>query len=325
MKKFLYLLILPFLAACGVGQGMNGFDGNQGLAEETLGAAETPERQRGSRGEGREGRGGPRGGADLLFGGPRFYIGAPFMLDNVQYVPAENWNYNETGIAGIMPVDLNGASTTNGERVNTNAMIATSKVLPLPSIVRVTNLENNQSVILRVNNRGPFVNSRIMDVSPAAARRLGMTGQTRVRVEIMPDESRTVRDLSIANQGGPTAVPVAAPAVTVAPMAAAGTEGIVTVAPVAAATITGAIPAGGTGPFTVQAGAYFSQESANGIARQISNIGSAVVNEENGMFKIQFRGLTQEQARHVIQRLRTEHHLAPGLIRNGRWINADSI
>ena len=320
MKKFLCLLVLPALAACAGSESADDIvKGPIGLTEESLSERESSGTES-TRGTSRR----ERAERDLIFGGPRYYIGSPYMLDNVQYTPIENFGYSETGIAGIMPVDLDDHSTTNGERVNTRAMIGTSKTLPLPSIVRITNLSNDQSAVIRINNRGPFVNSRFMDVSPAVARRIGMTGQTRVRVEILEEESRKVKELTPGSEspaGGPVS---AGPAGTdgTAVMARDASGGVV---PMAMSDSSTYVAGGGTGPFTVQAGAYFSQESANGISRQISNVGHSEVIQEGGMFKIQFRGLSPDQARGVIQRLRSEHNLAPGLIRDGRWVNADSI
>jgi len=291
MKKLLLLGLTPFiLAACG---GMGGITGGPGgLQEETLSGTMMAEFAPPPAAA-------PAGDAahqNLLFAGPRYVIGSPYRIEDVQYTPAENFNYDETGIAGIMPVDLNGAPTTNGEVVDISAMVGTSKVLPLPSIVRVTNLDNGTSVVLRINNRGPFVNTRLMDVSPAAARRLGMTGQTRVRVQILENESRRVRDLTLAASGE-------APAVETH----------------------GAATAGAGGPFTVQIGAFHSEDSANSIANRVSRISHATVIFEDGMHKIRMPNLSADEARRAIQRLRSEENMAPGLLRDGRWVNADSI
>ncbi|MBR4860074.1 MAG: septal ring lytic transglycosylase RlpA family protein, partial [Alphaproteobacteria bacterium] len=121
--------------------------------------------------------------------------------------------YNQTGIAGIIPTELNGTKTSNGEVFDANQLLATSKTLPLPTIVRVTNLDNGQSVVVRVNNRGPFVNTRIMDLSPAAAQRIGLNGQGKIQVQVMPNESTAVKNATL----GATAP--AQPAVVAAPVA----------------------------------------------------------------------------------------------------------
>ena len=78
---------------------------------------------------------------------------------------------------------------TNGEIFDASQMVATSKTLPLPTIAKVTNLDNGESVVVRVNNRGPFVNTRIMDLSPAAAEKIGLNSQAKVQVQVLTEQS----------------------------------------------------------------------------------------------------------------------------------------
>ena len=179
MKKFLHLIALPLvLAACqGMGTGTMKGDNAGAPSEESLNGTMSNEYsdtgvETATASE----------GSNLVYAGPKYYIGVPYKIGDTEYSPAEDWTYNQTGIAGIVPVDLDGVSTSNGEKFDVNAMVATSKTLPLPSIVRITNLDSGMSAVVRVNNRGPFVNNRLMDVSPAVARKLGMTGQTKVQV-----------------------------------------------------------------------------------------------------------------------------------------------
>ena len=93
--------------------------------------------------------------------------------------------YREEGIASWYGKDFHGRKTANGETYNMFAMTAAHKLLPLGTTVRVTHLKNGRSIIVRVNDRGPFVGSRIIDLSYAGAKELGMlgTGTARVRVE----------------------------------------------------------------------------------------------------------------------------------------------
>lgn len=104
--------------------------------------------------------------------------------------------YKERGIASWYGKKFHGRQTSNGERYNMYAMTAAHKTLPLPSYVRVTNLQNGRRVILRVNDRGPFVNSRIIDLSYSAAQKLDMvkSGTALVEVEVVePGAGRRVR------------------------------------------------------------------------------------------------------------------------------------
>ena len=133
----------------------------------------------------------------LMAAAPKYYIGNAYKVDDVQYIPSEDFTYNQTGIAGIIPTELNGQKTTNGEVFDASQMVVTSKTLPLPTIAKVTNLDNGNSVIVRVNNRGPYVNTRIMDLSPAAADKLGMNSQAKVQVQVLTEPSLRVKNATI--------------------------------------------------------------------------------------------------------------------------------
>ena len=128
-----------------------------------------------------------------------YKVGNPYEVDGKWYYPREDYSYNEVGVASWYGEDFHNGITANGERYDMHAMTAAHKTLPLPSIVKITNLENGRSVILRVNDRGPFVANRIIDVSRYAAEKLGFhaKGTTRVRVEIMPKESKELKQAMI--------------------------------------------------------------------------------------------------------------------------------
>lgn len=93
----------------------------------------------------------------------------------------------EVGVASFYAETLHGRTTANGERYDKQALTAAHPTLPFGSRVRVTNLRNGQSVVVRINDRGPFVEKRVIDLSYAAARKLGFIdqGTTRVRVEVL--------------------------------------------------------------------------------------------------------------------------------------------
>jgi len=122
----------------------------------------------------------------------RYKVGKPYQIKGTWYHPEEDFGYEEVGMASWYGRRFHGRSTANGERYDMNAMTAAHRTLPLPSIVRVTNLSNGRSVKLRVNDRGPFAKQRIIDVSRRAAQELGFKnkGVTRVRVEILAEESQ---------------------------------------------------------------------------------------------------------------------------------------
>ncbi|MGK9066668.1 septal ring lytic transglycosylase RlpA family protein [Stutzerimonas chloritidismutans] len=110
----------------------------------------------------------------------------PYTVLGKTYYPInDSRNYKATGTASWYGTKFHGQPTANGEKYDLYGMSAAHKTLPLPSYVRVTNLDNNRSVILRVNDRGPFYSDRIIDLSFAAAKKLGYaeTGTARVKVE----------------------------------------------------------------------------------------------------------------------------------------------
>lgn len=121
-----------------------------------------------------------------------FRLGEPYHINGVRYTPQMDWDYDEQGRASWYGKPFHGRQTANGEVYDQNELTAAHQTLPLPSIVRVTNLENGRSLVLRVNDRGPFVGGRILDVSRRAAQILKFKdqGTTRVRVEVLEKESR---------------------------------------------------------------------------------------------------------------------------------------
>src|SRR3990170_3920862 len=109
----------------------------------------------------------------------------PYTVMGRQYVPlADARGYRERGVASWYGRKFHGRQTSNGETYDMHAMTAAHKTLPLPSYVRVRNLENGRSAIVRVNDRGPFLNNRIIDLSYAAASKLGIAGTGTGLVEV---------------------------------------------------------------------------------------------------------------------------------------------
>lgn len=132
-----------------------------------------------------------------------YKIGDPYQVNGITYRPQENYNYKEVGIASWYGPDFHKGLTANGETYNMHALSAAHRTLPLPSVVKVTNLENGKTVVVRVNDRGPFVNNRIIDLSKTAADKLGFldSGTAKVKVEIMADESKALKKKILAAGG----------------------------------------------------------------------------------------------------------------------------
>lgn len=109
----------------------------------------------------------------------------PYQIRGRWYRPAEDAAYEEIGLASWYGAQFNGRPTASGERFDMNALTAAHKTLPLPGLVEVTNLSNGRSAVLRLNDRGPFTEGRIIDLSRGAAETLGLlaqgVGEVRVR------------------------------------------------------------------------------------------------------------------------------------------------
>ncbi len=158
-----------------------------------------------------------------------YKIGSPYRVGSVWYYPREDFHLDETGIASWYGPNFNEYRTANGEIFNQNLLTAAHRTLQLPCLARVTNLENGRSIIVRINDRGPFEHGRILDLSRRAAELLGFINQgtARIRLQVLPKESEmlaedakrgedtthmTVADLDqqIANQTGRSYQSVAA-------------------------------------------------------------------------------------------------------------------
>lgn len=118
-------------------------------------------------------------------GGGTYRVGRPYTIAGRVYTPEENINYREEGMASWYGDDFHGRYTANGEIFDMDSISAAHPTLPMPSYVRVTNLRNKKSVVVRVNDRGPYANDRIIDLSRRTAQLLGFHGHgvARVRVE----------------------------------------------------------------------------------------------------------------------------------------------
>lgn len=292
MKKVISLAVLTaMLTGCMNNGATNnaGYGSADGFGEETLVSAPSQSLN----------------DAYLMAAAPKYYIGNAYKVENVQYIPVEDLTYNQTGVAGIIPTELNGQQTSNGEIFDAAQMVATSKTLPLPTIARVTNLENGQSVVVRVNNRGPFVNTRLIDLSSAAAQRIGMNGTAKVQIQVLAEESTAVKNATIGTQ--PTVVE----------------QQTVVAAPVE--TVPVAVPVATSGEYSVQVGAFYAEDSASSLAQRMQAYGDATVVHESDMYKVRIINLDATKARSVIDNLRANEGMAPGLLKSGRWINADSI
>ena len=118
-------------------------------------------------------------------GGGTYRVGKPYTVAGRVYVPEENVNYREEGLASWYGDDFHGRLTANGEVFDMASLTAAHPPLPMPCYARVTNISNGKSLIVRVNDRGPYAGNRLIDVSNRAAELLEFknSGVARVRVE----------------------------------------------------------------------------------------------------------------------------------------------
>ena len=122
----------------------------------------------------------------------KYKIGRPYQIKGVWYRPQVNYSYDETGVASWYGPKFHGRPTANGEIFDMNKVGAAHKTLPIPTLVRVTNLRNGKAMNIRINDRGPYAHGRIIDLSKRAAQLLGFekAGTAPVRVQVLERESR---------------------------------------------------------------------------------------------------------------------------------------
>ena len=241
-------------------------------------------------------------------GGGVYKVGSPYQVAGVWYYPREQPGYDETGIASWYGAQFHGRVTANGEVFDRNGVTAAHPTLPLPSNVRVTNLQNGKSVVVRVNDRGPYKNGRIIDLSEAAADLLGyrLAGTARVRVTYLgradlngpglaPPSEQTPAEVATAVPAAPTtevaAAPLApvagvatAPPVATAELAAPITQPAAPIANVGAA-VTGqviAVPVPPIPSIYVQVGAFTVAENAHRVEARLRSLGAKISSTVSG-------------------------------------------
>jgi len=227
----------------------------------------------------------PRAEPRSASGNPPFYE----VAGHRYIVLASAAGYRERGVASWYGADFHGLRTATGERYDMFAMTAAHKTLPIPCYARVTNLSNGHSVVVRINDRGPFVATRIIDLSYTAAAKLDMirNGTAFVDVEVLSPANPpsgtalpvTTQSASAASVGVSSVPPVVAPvepAATTTPAGAtAGAPGT-TSGMATPATALPAMPppaAVAAGHFYIQVGAFSQADNAQRVARKLREAG----------------------------------------------------
>jgi rare lipoprotein A len=236
-------------------------------------------------------------GGEKSSGQGTYKVGQPYQIKGNWYSPREDYSYDETGIASWYGSDFHNGVTANGEVFNMNELTAAHKTLPLPSLARVTNLDNGRSIVVRVNDRGPFSGARIIDVSQRAAQLLGFEqqGTAKVRVQVLADESKAIAD-AMRHYGSSTPPQTIAAADTGEPLTVRGApissvetkqlaptqttpeihQQLVQTVPKQEVNL---VPVMGAGKIFIQAGAFTQMDNAVKMQASLSKFGQTSISD----------------------------------------------
>ncbi len=204
-------------------------------------------------------------------------VGNPYQIAGVWYYPAINNDYDEIGTASWYGSKFHGRPTANGEIFNMNHVTAAHPTLPLPSTVRVTNLDNGRTLTVRVNDRGPFARGRILDLSRRSAQLLGFEkqGVAKVRVQLVrsdgtvADRNRTSKPRLLASNERPI------------------------------------------GPLFVQVGAFGDRDNAQRLQKTLNSLGKVAIDDaltETGIiYRVRLGPFkTEQDAQRMLDRVRQQ-------------------
>lgn len=247
-----------------------------------------------------------------------YKVGNPYTVLGQSYTPKEDYNYSETGIASWYGDDFHNKRTANGETYNMRDITAAHRTLPLPSIVRVTNLENGRSIIARVNDRGPYVKNRIIDVSQKGAELLGYKnkGTARVKVEILETESRAIKEAMLSKTNSSKifndAIKYDVSQTPVSPQNTALSANSATKV---------ALPEATTGTFFVQVGAFADYDKAKQMATNMKRFGNVSIYEaylsKNGVYRVRLGAYpNKDEALKILDRVLDYGHADVTIVEN---------
>lgn len=227
---------------------------------------------------------------------PGVKIGKPYQVFGVTYYPEDDRSYDRTGIASWYGPTFHAKATANGEIYNQDDVTAAHKTLPMPSWVEVTNLDNGRTLVVRINDRGPFVDGRIIDLSRRSAQLLGVDrpGLARVRVKRVFPEGDWAR-------GAPApqlvSAPLARPPVTASPI----------VATAALPASSAAMPSSAAQPGSrfIQVAALSDEGRARALASVLGDYGPAFAAPTGtGLWRVRIGPLPEAQAQVLVEDVR---------------------
>ncbi len=253
-----------------------------------------------------------------------YKVGNTYTALGQTYTPKEDYSYSEVGMASWYGTDFHNKRTANGERYNMHAVTAAHRTLPLPSIVRVTNLENGKSIIARVNDRGPYVKNRIIDLSEKGAELLGykIKGTTKVKVEVLAKESRAIKEAMLSQTNSSKiyneaikystvtetakSAPAVAPTPVAAPVAVADNNPDKESKTIADNNVQA--PATEYGTFYVQVGAFSDLDKAKEMASSMKRFGTVSIYEaylsKDGVYRVRLGAYqSRDEALKILDRV----------------------
>ena len=238
-----------------------------------------------------------KGKGKIPMGGGKYHVGKPYQVAGRWFTPADQPGYDKTGLSSWYGEAFNRRRTANGEYFDMEEMTAAHPTLPLPSYAKVTNLNNGRQVVVRINDRGPYVGPRILDMSKRAADALGFRNQgtTRVRVQyigvaplndpggthLLAMNSQLQRDVPLnrmiaaADRDSGYSTPVNVAAAKLAAPAYRPQPAQVAYAPPPESP-------GGSGVYFVQVGSFADPANVQRLEEQLSGVGRVLVAELHG-------------------------------------------
>ena len=235
---------------------------------------------------------------------PGVKIGKPYVVFGKTYVPHDDRGYDERGIASWYGPTFHAKPTATGEIYNQDDVTAAHKTLPMPSWVEVTNLDNGRKLTVRVNDRGPFVDGRIIDLSRRSAQLLGVDrpGLANVRVRRVFPEGDWARTAPATQMAAATAPRAAAPA-PIPPPAPAMPEVVLTDLPPSAA---GQRTSPAVGTSYIQVAALSDEGRARALASVLGDYGPAAATPApNGLWRVRIGPLDAGRASRMLWTVRS--------------------
>lgn len=240
-----------------------------------------------------------------------YKVGSAYQIKGVWYYPQVDDDYTETGIASWYGPGFHGKLTANGEIFDETVVSAAHRTLPMPSVVRVTNLGNGRSIVVRINDRGPFAHGRIIDLSRKAAQMLGFErqGTAKVRVSLLPSETEQARAVARGDSSAVQLASAPAPAPSAAPQgkveltslkAPSGASNAAPAAPVTTVSVqnvnvgrvaeaVSVLPIEQGTDLFVQAGSFSNRENATRLSAKLSALGASGVERAEVAGKVFYR------------------------------------